>query len=190
MKTMLTALASVSLLVAPMAASPSAAMAQSHGGGAHGGGGFHAGARAGGFRGDEFRGSGFRNGGFRDGEFRGGRHFHDDFPFFFGGALFGFGLGAAFYDPWWYGYPVYYGYGPYYGDWGPGSTTPAALIGLPAAAGPGRAAAGLRIMELDAGQSKNHLDFPAEFQGRSNAALAVWRSKICCCPGSGVRRRL
>lgn len=124
MKTLLTALASASLLVAPLAAGPAYASPQTHGGGGHAS--FRgAGAPGGGFRGG-YRGAGFRGGGFRGGGFRGGG-WYGGYPYFWGGALLGFGLGAAFFDPWWYGYPAYAGYyGPYgYADAYPDGPPPA-----------------------------------------------------------------
>jgi hypothetical protein len=103
MKRLVSALASVALLLSPLPA-----MAQSHGGGFHGGG-FHGG---GGFRGG-FHGGGF-HGGFH------GFHGRGFFPFF-GGFGLGFALAAA---PWYYGFPGYWwDWGPpyayYYGPYGP-----------------------------------------------------------------------
>jgi hypothetical protein len=134
MKRLVSALASVALLVSPITA-----VAQGHGGGFHGGaahgaGGFHGGAFHGGFRGGGFRGGGFR--GFRGPGF---------FPFF--GFGLGFALAAA---PWYYGFPDYwwdygppypYAYGPYgyYGppppDGPPVGPPPGAATAPPAACG-------------------------------------------------------
>jgi hypothetical protein len=96
MKTILAALASASLLAAPLATLPATATAAPHGyGGFHGGyGGFHGGY---GWRGYGYRG----------------------YPYFFGGLA----LGAALWDPWYYGYygypGYYYGYADPYGYYGP-----------------------------------------------------------------------
>ena len=45
-------------------------------------------------------------------------------------------------------------HGPYYGDWGPGYDGPPPPSGYPPPRAQAGAAAGLRVMELDAGQSK------------------------------------
>jgi hypothetical protein len=114
MKTFIAALASFTLLAAPLTA---IAHAGSHGGG----GGFGGGASGGGFHGSAgFYGAGFHDGGFRDGHFGnrgfGRRGFRGrglggfDDGFLLGADL---GLGFGFYDPWFYGY---YGY-PDFGDY-------------------------------------------------------------------------
>jgi hypothetical protein len=102
MKTLVAALAGAALITAPMTV-----QAQSHGGG-HGGGGHGFG---GGFHGGGFHGGGF-HGGFRGGGFHRGFGFYGA-PFFYGAGL---GLGLAYYDPWFWGYPGYgyYGYPAYY----------------------------------------------------------------------------
>jgi hypothetical protein len=95
MKKILTALAGVALVTAPLALTPVAAQAQHRGGGFHGG--------YGGFRG----GYGYRGGW---GGYRG-----YGYGYGWGAAGLGFALGAALSDPWYYG-PDYYGY---YGAYGP-----------------------------------------------------------------------
>jgi hypothetical protein len=143
MKTIIAALASASLLAAPMALGPTPAVAQhSHGGfgGGHGGFGGHGGWHGGGFHGGGFHGGGFR-GGFHDHGFRGDG--------FFGGAFLGLALGAAIADSWYYDYPDYYGYyGPYpvdydgvapYGDGPDGPPPPQSQSSPQGQAQPGQA---------------------------------------------------
>ncbi|HEX4199587.1 MAG TPA: hypothetical protein VHZ26_19280 [Caulobacteraceae bacterium] len=103
MKTLFAALASVSLLTAPLALSPVPAMAQH----SHGGGFSHGGFGRGGFGHGGFGRGGFGHGGFgRGGGWRGG------YGWGFGGLAAGLFLGAAIADS--YDYPAYYGYwGPY-----------------------------------------------------------------------------
>jgi hypothetical protein len=109
MKKIVAALASVSLLAAPMALGPTPAMAQhSHGGsGGRGFSGFsHGGSFRGGFRGGNHGGFGYR----------GGYGYRGYGPFYAG--VFGLALGAAIADSWYYDYPAYYGYyGPYGGPY-------------------------------------------------------------------------
>lgn len=111
MKTFIAALASFTLLAAPLSA---IAHAGSHGGG----GGFGGGAFVGGFHGS----AGFHGEGFHGGDFRGGGHGFGRHGFRgrgFGGFDDGFllgadlGLGFGFYDPWFYGYYGYPDYGAY-----------------------------------------------------------------------------
>lgn len=110
MKTLFAALASVSLLTAPLALSPVPAMAQhSHGSGGFSHGGFsHGGFSHGGFGRGGFGhsgGYGWRGGGYG---WRGGY----GYGWGFGGLAAGLFLGAAIADS--YDYPAYYGYwGPY-----------------------------------------------------------------------------
>jgi hypothetical protein len=114
MKKIVAALASVSLLAAPLALGPTQAVAQhSHGGmGGHSFAGRGAGFHPGGFRGGFNRG-GFNRGGFYRGGYRGGYN-RGYAPFYAG--LFGFTLGAAIADSWYYDSPGYYGYYGAYGD--------------------------------------------------------------------------
>jgi hypothetical protein len=114
MKKIVAALASVSLLAAPMALGPTPAMAQhSHGSGGSGHGSF-AGAGRSGWHGGSFHNGGFYRGGNFRGGFRGG--YGRGFPF--AGAAFGLFFGAAIADSWYYDYPAYYGYyGPYGGPY-------------------------------------------------------------------------
>ena len=106
----------MALLAGAIAAAPIAASAQSHGGG---GGGFHGGGGGGGgFHGGYGGYHGGYGGGWRGGYggWRGGY----GYGWGFGGFGLGLALGAAYYDPWYYGYggyyPGYYGYYPaYYG---------------------------------------------------------------------------
>jgi hypothetical protein len=110
MKKIVAALASASLLAAPLALGPTPAMAQhSHGGmGGHSFAGRGAGFHSSGFRGG-FRG-GYRGGFNRGGYYRGG--YYRGYPF--AGAAIGLFLGAAIADSWYDDYPGYYGYyGPY-----------------------------------------------------------------------------
>ena len=113
MKTFLAALASASLLAAPMALSPTIVAA--HGVGAGGSRG-----RIGGFRGGSFRGAGIHNGGFRAGGFRGRGFRGDGFigdELLFDDAVLGFALGADFSDPWYGENPTFYdGYWDQSGD--------------------------------------------------------------------------
>ncbi len=90
-KMILTAAAGLALVATPLAA-----QAQ------------HAGAHAGGFR-----AGGYHVGGYHGGFYRGGWG-HYGYGYGYGAAAFGFALGAALYDPWYYG-PAYYGYYGYYG---------------------------------------------------------------------------
>jgi hypothetical protein len=118
-KTMLAALASVSLIATGLAVAPIPAEAQARGGGGHGG--FHGGGvRGGGFRGGVvahpggFRGgAGFYRGGGYRGYYGGYRGY--GYPGYIGGVGLGFALGAALAYPWYYDYPAYgyYGYGGY-----------------------------------------------------------------------------
>lgn len=89
----LAALASIALLVQPVAA-------EARGGGGFHGGGFHGGGMGGGFHGGGFHGGGFRDGGHFAGGFRGR-----------GGWGWGVGIGVAT-------APLLYGWGDYpsYGD--------------------------------------------------------------------------
>ena len=101
----------MALLAGAIAAAPIAASAQSHGGGGFhgggGGGGFHGGGGYGGYHG----GYGGYRGGY--GGYRGG---WGGYGWGFGGFGLGLALGAAYYNPWYYGYGGYYGYGyPGYG---------------------------------------------------------------------------
>jgi hypothetical protein len=125
LKTIIAALAGASLLAL---AAPAAA--QSHGGGwGHGssnggtGGGWTHGSSGGAPSGSGRQGApgasgasprgGFQHGGFAGGRAFDGDHFHHHFhgfPVFLGG--FGFGLGLAAFDPWFFD-------GPYYGSWEP-----------------------------------------------------------------------
>lgn len=114
MKKILVALASATLMAAPLAALPTTAAAQHHGGGGGGGGWHGGGGGGGGWHGGGGWGGGYHGGGwggYRGGWGRGYGYWGGGYPYFWGGL--GLGYWAA--DPWYYDYPAYYGYAPYYG---------------------------------------------------------------------------
>ncbi len=140
MKTLFAALASVSLLTAPMALGPTPALAQhSHGGGGSGfSGGSHAGFSSGGYHGGGFHDGGYGHGGFGHGGYGHGGYGRGGYGYGFAGAAFGLFLGAAIADSWYYGYPDYYDYygpygvaGPYPYDYGYDDAPPPGAYGGP-----------------------------------------------------------
>ncbi len=109
MKKILAALASATLMTAPLVSLPTPALAQHHGGG---GGGWHGGGGGGGWHGGGGWGGGYHGGGWGGYRgYRGGYYGWGGYPYFWGGLALGYY--AA--DPWYYDYPAYYGYAPYYG---------------------------------------------------------------------------
>jgi hypothetical protein len=103
MKSILAALASASLLAAPLTLSATAASARGFGGFHGGGSGFHGGSfRGAGARDGGFAGRGFRDHGFRDRGFRGDGLLADEL--LFDDDLFAFALA----DPWYFDDVGYY----------------------------------------------------------------------------------